>query len=127
MYKITATTIKSPRDLCFHQTNPFKEDEPQYRNGIMLTLIEPSADTGLLISIAKMGLKQIYRQGFRYKKAGIMLMGIVSETIHQDDLFYVNLNKQKREKLLGILDMSIFSYSLLKSIFSFRNVIVSIR
>lgn len=63
----------------FIQTCPFKEKEPQYGNCITIPLPTPSDDTTKLVKIALWGLKQIYRQGYGYAKAGIMLSELVGQ------------------------------------------------
>ena len=57
----------------FVQTNRFKTDEPQYSCGVTVPMVDPTDDTMLLTRAAFQGLAAIYRQGFRYKKAGVML------------------------------------------------------
>ncbi|SFU71260.1 DinB/UmuC family translesion DNA polymerase [Nitrosospira multiformis] len=53
----------------FIQTNPFREQDPQYGGSIVIPLPNASADTRLLERAALFGLKKIYRGGFAYKKA----------------------------------------------------------
>lgn len=88
----------------FISTNVFNLKEPQYGNGVMLNLIEASSDTGLLISVAKLGLLKIYREGYAYKKAGVMLMNIVTDTFQQPDLFHHSVNVEKRNQLYKLVD-----------------------
>jgi DNA polymerase V len=71
----------------FLQTNPHKTGEPQYHPSIIVPLVEPSDDTGLLASRALLGLRQIYKPGYRYQKAGVMLMELSDPKTSQPDLF----------------------------------------
>ncbi|CAG1023376.1 Protein UmuC [Methylococcales bacterium] len=71
----------------FLQTNPHKEGEPQYHPGIVVPLVEPTDDTRLLASQAVRGLEKIYKPGYRYQKAGVMLMGLADPQTAQFDLF----------------------------------------
>ncbi len=71
----------------FLQTNPHKTGEPQYHPDIVIPLIEPTADTRLLVSHAIRGLKRIYKSGYRYQKAGVMLMELSDPKTSQPDLF----------------------------------------
>lgn len=59
----------------FIHTNRFK-DEPQYGNAATFELACATDATDELLAWALKGLGQIYRPGFRYKKAGIMLLGL---------------------------------------------------
>jgi DNA polymerase V len=71
----------------FLQTNLHKTGEPQYHPGIVIPLVEPTADTGLLVACAIRGLKRIYKPGYRYQKAGVMLMELSDVKTSQPDLF----------------------------------------
>ena len=71
----------------FLQTNPHKEGEPQYHPGIVVPLVEPTDDTRWLASQALRGLEKIYKPGYRYQKAGVMLMGLADAKTAQADLF----------------------------------------
>ncbi|WP_374264307.1 hypothetical protein [Zoogloea sp.] len=57
-------------------SNPFKPWEPQYNRSEVAPLPAPSADTRELIQAALWGLRRIYRSGYAYKKAGVMLSGL---------------------------------------------------
>lgn len=61
---------------------------PHYTNSFAVTLPEPTAYTPLLIRYALQGLQRIYRPGYRYKKAGVMLTGIQPATTQQVSLFH---------------------------------------
>lgn len=56
----------------FISTNRFSA-EPQYSNTITYQLASPTDTTQELLDWVWRGLEQIYRPGFRYKKAGVML------------------------------------------------------
>lgn len=71
----------------FIATNRFKPEVPQYANSLMVRLPEPTASTPVLIRHALRCLKEIYRAGYEYKKAGVMLTEIVPETHRQQNLF----------------------------------------
>lgn len=63
----------------FIETNRFKTEEPQYSKSAGCYLPEPTAYTPLLIKYALNNLERIYKEGYRFVKAGVMLMGIVPE------------------------------------------------
>jgi DNA polymerase V len=71
--------------LCFIRTSPFRPDK-QYGRSVIVPLIRPSADTRALVQAALRGLNAIYRPGYRYAKAGVMLLELQSETIVQGEL-----------------------------------------
>jgi DNA polymerase V len=70
----------------FIHTNPFREQDPQYSNSLVIPLPNASADTRLLVRAALFALKKIYRPGFAYNKAGVMLMGIGEAQVAQGSL-----------------------------------------
>jgi len=71
----------------FIRTNPFRLQDAQYHPSLTIPLIQPCDDLGAFQAIANQTLHRIYREGYRYKKAGIMLPGIQSNTVRQADLF----------------------------------------
>jgi DNA polymerase V len=71
----------------FLQTNRFRADQPQYSPGIGITLDRPTNATADLMKTASDLLHRIYRSGYRYKKTGVQLAGLVSEEEYQPELF----------------------------------------
>jgi DNA polymerase V len=70
----------------FIRTSLFK-DKPQYQRGLTLPLPDSSDDTRVLVKMALAGLKHIYRPGYAYKKAGVMLSEISAAAARQQTLF----------------------------------------
>jgi DNA polymerase V len=60
---------------------------PHYSNSYAVTFPESTAYTPSLIRYAHRGLERIYRAGYRYRKAGVILTGIQPEEAVQRDLF----------------------------------------
>ncbi len=69
------------------RTNPFKEDHPQYQRGLTVPLPEPADDTRLLACAALMGLRRLYKPGYAYQKAGVMLLDLSDAQHTQTALF----------------------------------------
>lgn len=69
------------------RTNPFRIQDKQYSNGMVIPLPEPTSDTRILVEAALFGLKQIYRPGFWYKKVGVMLLDLSDARKGQGSLF----------------------------------------
>ncbi len=83
-------------------TNEFKEG-PQYSNALTLKLPVATDSTSDLIRSSLQGIRAIYRKGYRYKKAGVLLTGLVPAGQTQADLFdYQDRGKSKR--LMSALD-----------------------
>jgi DNA polymerase V len=83
-------------------TNEFKEG-PQYSNALTLRLPVVTDSTSELIRCALQGIRAIYRDGYLYKKAGVMLMGLVPVSQTQADLFD-GQDRRKSKRLMSALD-----------------------
>ena len=70
----------------FIRTSPFKQ-EPQYANSRMATLPAPTSDTRVLLGRVRFMLERLWRDGFRYAKAGVMLNDFYDPQHLQADLF----------------------------------------
>ena len=89
--------------MCFVRTSPFRQD-PQYSRSICVPLRRPTADTGALVSAAVAGLKAIFRPGFNYAKAGVMLLDLQSNSVCQGELDLENDEQPDHSKLMTTLD-----------------------
>jgi DNA polymerase V len=95
--------------MVFLQTNPFATNQPQYSNQVVIPLQVPTSDTTELINQALRGLKSIFREGYRFKKAGVIVSEIVPERPVQGDLFD-NRNREKFNKVMSVMDELNASY-----------------
>ena len=73
--------------LTFIHTNFFKENSLQYSNGRMYEFPVATSVTNEIVMYALRALDEIYRPEFEYKKAGVILYGIIPENSVQGDLF----------------------------------------
>lgn len=85
------------------QTNPHSAIDKQYSNRIQITLDTPTDSTVKLTKEALIGLKQIYRPGFRYKKVGVNLLHIVKRNAIQTNLFAMP-HKSESDTITRIMD-----------------------
>ena len=83
------------------RTSPFRTDLPQYAKSLTVPLPTPTDDTLRLTKAALWGLRRIYRPGFEYQKAGIMLMDLAPVGIRQQDLFSAAKNN---DALMQVVD-----------------------
>jgi DNA polymerase V len=86
------------------RTNPHRERDPQYQQTILMPLAEPSDDTRLFGHAALHGLRRIFRGGYAYQKAGIMLTGIIPASSRPHTLFDDVSGREKTHALMGTLD-----------------------
>ena len=89
----------------FLNTNAFREDLAQYWNFRERQLITPSSSTITIVQAANDVLQSIYRPGYQYKKAGVIVMGIGPDSPIQQDLFDINAEQfQKLRRLDEVVD-----------------------
>jgi len=88
----------------FLETNPFRENEAQYNNCKTIELPVPTNSTLELVSYALIALKAIYRDGYKYKKAGVLLDDISPATAMQGNMFDT-IDRGKHLDLMNTLDL----------------------
>ena len=89
----------------FLNTNAFREDLPQYWNFQEMRLLTPSSSTVTIVKVANKDLQKLYRQGYHYKKAGVIVMGIGPNSPIQHDLFDTNAEQfEKMKRLDAVID-----------------------
>jgi DNA polymerase V len=69
------------------RTNPFKAEHPQYQRGLTVPLPDPTDDTRLLARAALAGLRRLFKPGYAYQKAGVMLLDLSDAQHAQGALF----------------------------------------
>lgn len=94
--------LKAGQLHVFIQTSAFRVKDKQYSAGVTVPLTSPTSDTLGLIDAALHGLKRIYRPGFKYAKAGVMLLDLQAQCVEQGDLFAPT--SSKRDRLMSALD-----------------------
>jgi DNA polymerase V len=92
--------------MAFIRTSPFRQKDPQYSRSAVVPLPSPTADTAQIAEAAIAVLHAIYKPGFNYAKAGVMLLDLQPETRHQFTLDLGDEAEQKaaRAKLMQTLD-----------------------
>src|SRR5919201_4029760 len=83
-------------------TNRFIE-EPQYSNSVTIPLPVATQDTAELIRYALRGVEQIFREGYRYQKAGVILTALVPAHQVQTHLFDQH-DRERSQKLMAAID-----------------------
>ncbi|RQW77274.1 MAG: hypothetical protein EHM62_08705 [Methylococcus sp.] len=84
----------------------FNTEEPRYHPSATVRLLEPTHDTLILSKAALRGLERIYRAGYRYQKAGVMLLNLQPRSQRQLGLFDEPGSRPppQRDQLLDIMD-----------------------
>lgn len=85
------------------QTNEFSAIDIQYKNKIIITLDSPTDSTVRLTKEALIGLKKIFKPGYRYKKVSVNLLQIIDRSEIQTNLFDMPL-KNETEAVTKVMD-----------------------
>ncbi len=86
------------------RTNKYSKYKSKHKHRISLPLGMPTANTSFLIKCAHAGLQQLYKTGLRYKKAAVMLTGILPQSSVQADLFNDQQYSVDQHELMNKLD-----------------------
>lgn len=86
------------------RTNKYSKYKSKYKHGIECPLPAPTANTAYLIKCGHACLKKLYESSLRYKKAAIMLTGIIPESEVQTDLFNGKQYSTKQHQLMQKVD-----------------------
>lgn len=88
--------------MVFIHTNGFRKDQPQYSRNIVIKTDFPTNSTIELNHYAQIGLQQIFREGYHYKKAGVIVMGLTPNNQTQLSLF--SSSNPKHQPLMSVVD-----------------------
>lgn len=89
----------------FIQSNRFREDLMQYDASASHTFATPTATTTELVNSAGALLREIFRRGIYYKRAGVLVSGITDALALQPDLFEFNpAARRKQVEVSNALD-----------------------
>ena len=85
----------------FLYTNRFREDKPQDFPDATIRLDMPASSTQEVVSAALKALKLIWKPGFEYKKAGVVVFDIVNREERQLTLFETDSAKKEKQDVLS--------------------------
>lgn len=88
----------------FIHTSRFNKESENYYNEMTIPLTTQTASTIVLTKAAIWGLRKIFRRGYKYQKAGVMLSGLVDAETRQADLFGLVPNGYKSQKVMEVVD-----------------------
>ena len=97
-----AEKLRAQHSVCslvtvFIATNTFREDLAQYGTSITATLSTPASSTIEVTEAALRAFRACYKEGYQYKRAGVIVSGISSDKAIQLDIFDV-LTPEQRSK-----------------------------
>lgn len=101
--KVRAQGLVTNQLVVFLQTNNFNPKHPQYFPSKAVTLTVATSDSRRIVRAAMRGLDQIWRDGFQYKKAGILFNNLHKPEETQLNMF-LEPDDPKSNKLMQALD-----------------------
>ena len=81
----------------FIDTNHFREDLPQYWNWAEERLLTATSSTQDIVQCALRCAQRIFRPGYQYKRAGVIVMGICPDSAVQTN--FIDYDSERYEKL----------------------------
>lgn len=94
----------------FFMTSPFRQNDRQHSVNVTVPLMRPTADSAVLVSAATAAVREQFRSGFNYAKAGAVLSDLrpVGQRQGELDLFSALDEEMQvdrnREKLMSAMD-----------------------
>lgn len=89
--------------MVFIHTNNFREDLPQYFQNCVIKLPVPTSDTPEIVHYTLAALRNIYRKGYWYKKAGVIIMEVAPDNAIQQNIFDT-VDRNKQQRLMKVVD-----------------------
>ncbi|MBN2016022.1 Y-family DNA polymerase [Candidatus Dojkabacteria bacterium] len=103
--KLRAQKLVASMIHVFVTTNRFNRKN-YYSNSYYLELSEPTAYTPILISYASRALDEIFKKGYEYKRAGVLLTGLCPTHSVQRSMFpgMTSELQEKKNRLMSFID-----------------------
>lgn len=105
--KLRAQASLARAVMVFVRTPPHRQDLQQYSKSVLVGLPCPTDDSRLIVRAALHGLEALYRRGYQFQKAGVMLTDLCDRAHEQLDLMADQLSdeeRRRRERLMATLD-----------------------
>ncbi|MCA0402256.1 MAG: Y-family DNA polymerase [Proteobacteria bacterium] len=104
--KLRAQQLVAQRMYVFVHTNRHREDLAQHFQSIEVNFINPTDDLRIITKMAKRCLRQIFKSGYHYKKAGICLEHLIPKDPRQLDMFHQISDEslERTEQLMSVFD-----------------------
>lgn len=103
-----AEKLRAQNSLCKKirvsiRTGMFNPEEAKYANGALVELPYPTNDVRLMTKAATEAVNRLFRPGFKYSKAEVLLMDLRQPGEFTDDLFAYS-QPEEAEKVMSVLD-----------------------
>ncbi|RJX74911.1 translesion error-prone DNA polymerase V subunit UmuC [Pseudomonas sp. LS-2] len=103
-----AEKLRAQNSLCKKirvsiRTGMFNPEEAKYANGALVELPYPTNDVRLMTKAATEAVNRLFRPGFKYSKAEVLLLDLRQPSEYTDDLF-AHSQPAVADKVMGVLD-----------------------
>lgn len=88
--------------MVFLHTNSYRKDLPQYSRNIVIKTDYPTNSSMDIVKYAVKGLKAIYKEGYLYKKAGVIVMDLTPDNEKQLNMFV--FENPRHQALMSVMD-----------------------
>jgi DNA polymerase V len=102
--KLRKQNSQAGQVMAFIRTSPFRVKDPQHSAYRTIALNTPSSDSTHITEVACAIVRHIYRPGYRYAKAGVMLMDLQANSTEQLSLDLGEEDPATRLRLMQALD-----------------------
>ena len=90
--------------MIFAYTNRFKENEPQTYGSVLVSFPEATNDHRAIIAAAVNATREVYKRGFGYKKAGVVISKLIPESGVVRSLFADTAAIERENRLSSAMD-----------------------
>lgn len=106
---LSAEKMRKQYSLCnrigvFIETSRFSEDDSFYANSVQVKLPFPTSSSIELIKFAVEALNKMFKDGYKYKRAGVTLLDFIDEKDVQRSLFSQFNSNPKHKSLMEAMD-----------------------
>jgi DNA polymerase V len=103
-FKLREDGSHAAQVLTFVHTNPFRRWEKQYSRSATVPLRRPTSDTAPIVQAALRGLEQVFHAGYRFHKAGVILLDLQPATVQQGELALEDDASPRQGRLAAAMD-----------------------
>jgi DNA polymerase V len=90
--------------MVFAYTNRFKENEPQTYGSVLVSYPQATNDHRAIIAAAVNATREVYKKGYGYKKAGVVISKLIPESGVVRSLFADNAAIERESRLSSAMD-----------------------
>lgn len=103
-HKLRAQKSMALQMAVFAFTNRFKDNAPQTYGSRLVVFPEATADHSAIVRSAVAATRELYRPGYGYKKAGVVIVKLIQEDAAVGSLFRDDLQARKNERISSSID-----------------------